>query len=102
MYRPGMTELQLHELAAAGLTPEDVEPDPVEIWPDVLPVYELFCGMSTQWRVGIAGATGLDYNVLFHKMDRLMLSAEDYELLEHDIQVMESAALETMRSKSDS
>lgn len=102
MYRPGMTELQLHELAAAGLNPEDVEPDPVEIWSDVLSVYELFSSMRTQWRVGMAGATGLDYNVLFHKMDRMKLTAEDYNQLEHDIQIMESAALEMMRSKSDS
>lgn len=102
MYQPGMTELQLHELAAAGLTPEDVAPDPVEIWPDVLPVYELFCSMSTQWRAGMGGVTGLDYNVLFHKMDRMKLTAADYDLLELDIQIMESAALDVMRGKSES
>lgn len=97
-----MTELELAELAAACLTPEDVAPEPVEIWPDVLPAYHLFSSMSTQWRIGMAGPTGLDYNVVYHKMDRMKLPAEEYELLEMDIQIMEAAALEVMHSKSDS
>lgn len=96
MYEPGMTKLELQELAAAGLTPDDVAPDPVEIWPDVLPAYELFSHLGTQWRVGAGGATGLDYNVLYHKMGRMGLSAEQFESLEADIQVMEGEALKAM------
>lgn len=53
--------------------------------------------MSTQWRVGMNGATGMDYNVLLHKMDRMKLSEEDYLQLESDMQIMENAALEQMR-----
>lgn len=102
MYRPGLTELELAELAAACLTPEDVEPDPVEIWPDVFPVYLLFSSMSTQWRAGMGSPTGLDYNVLYHKMDRMNLPADDYERMETDIQIMEAAALEVMNRKSES
>ena len=97
-----MTELELQELAAAGLTPDDVAPDPVEIWPETLPVYNLFASICTQWRVSAGGATGLDYNVLYHKMDRMKLSAEAYDFLESDIQVMEGAALQAMRSKTPS
>lgn len=97
MYEPGMTELELQELAAAGLTPDDVAPEPVEIWPDTLPAYNLFCRLSTQWRTGgMGGATGLDYNVLYHQMDRMKLAPDEFDLLEFDIQVMESAALKAM------
>jgi hypothetical protein len=96
-----MTELEIKELAAAGLTPEDVEPAPVELWADNMPAYLLFCGISTQWRCAAGGATGLDYNVLYRKMDRMNLAPDDYDWLEHDIQVMESAALEAMRPKTD-
>lgn len=99
MYEPGMSEVELQELAAAGLTPADVAPEPVELWADNMPAFQLLCGVSTQWRVGAGGATGLDYNVLYRKMDRMNLDPEDYDWLEHDIQVMESAALEAMRSK---
>ena len=101
MYEPGMTDLELQELAAAGLTPDDVAPDPVEIWPETLPVYHLFSSICTQWRVGASGATGLDYNVLYHKMDRMKLSSEEFDLLESDIQIMECAALKAMRAKSE-
>lgn len=94
-----MSKAQLLELAAAGLTPEDVAPDPVEIWPETLPVYDLFVSMTTQWRVGAGGPTGLDYNVLYRKMDRMALSAGAYDQLETDIQVMEAAALQAMRPK---
>lgn len=55
--------------------------------------------LQTQWRIGMSGATGLDYNVLYHKMDRMGLSAQDYELLEADVQTMERAALQKMNAK---
>ncbi len=47
----------------------------------------------------MGGATGLDYNVLQHKMDRMRLSAEDYEDLEDDVRHMEFAALLEMSKK---
>lgn len=84
------------EAAAFGLTVEEASP-PVEIWPDNIEAVNLFMSISTQWRVGMNGATGLDYNVLYHKMDRMKLSAERYEELEQEIGVMEIAALEKMR-----
>lgn len=50
--------------------------------------------MQTQWRIGMNGRSGLDYNVLFHKMDRMNLPADKYEQLENDIRIMEFEALE--------
>jgi len=88
-----------NELAAFGLTFDDVAGPPIEIWPGHEQALDLFLKMRTQWRIGMAGATGLDYGVLFHKMDRMGLSAERYEDLEEEIRIMESAALEEMAKK---
>lgn len=48
----------------------------------------------------MGGRTGLDYNVLFHKMDRLRLSPEEYEQLEDDVRVLEFAALTVLNKQS--
>jgi hypothetical protein len=45
------------------------------------------------------GIIGLDYNVLFRKMDRMNLRPEEYDELEADIRVMEAAAMAAMREK---
>lgn len=101
MYEPGMTDKELAELHAAGLTPDDVATGPVEIWPDCLVAFELFSRLATQWYVGgMGGRTGINYGVMHHMMDRLKLSPEDYDLLEADMQAMESAALEVMHRPS--
>lgn len=57
--------------------------------------------MRTQWRVGMNGPTGLDYNVLYRKMDRMELTPEHYDGLEADIQFMELAALEEIHRKQN-
>lgn len=84
-------------MAAFGLTAEDVAADPVDVWPDNVSAYEIFRFLNTQWRSGMGGPYGLDYNVMYRKMDRLGLSTEDYDELEYNLQIMESAALECMR-----
>ena len=45
------------------------------------------------------GPTGLDYNCLFHELDRMNLDRLDYNLLFNDIRVMESAALTAIQKK---
>jgi hypothetical protein len=45
------------------------------------------------------GIIGLDYNVMFRKMDRMTLSPEQYDDLEADMRVMEAAAMAAMREK---
>lgn len=47
----------------------------------------------------MGGPTGLDYNVLYHKMDRMQLTTTEYEELEADIQVMEYEALNVINAK---
>ncbi|WP_276529447.1 DUF1799 domain-containing protein [Achromobacter piechaudii] len=87
------------ELAAFGLTPDDVAGDPVEIWPENETAFLLFFSLRSQWLVGMAGATGLNYVALFHKMDRMGLSPEQYVELEDQVRVLEFAALDERNRK---
>lgn len=87
------------ELDAFGFKVSDYAHEIVEVWPENWRAFDLFRWASTQWRVGAGGATGLDYNPLLHKMDRMGLEADEYEALEADIRVMEFAALEAMSKK---
>lgn len=97
MFTPTPNE---RELEAAGLTIADFEAETVEVWPENQPSYVLFSQLQTQWRTGgMGGATGLDYNTLFHKMDRMRLESDEYEDLEDDIRTMEFAALAAMSEK---
>lgn len=85
------------EMEAAGFTPADYETDPVDVWPENWQAVTLFADLQTQWRVaGMGGLLGLDYNVLFKKLDRMRLNDEQYDQLESDVRVMEFEALATM------
>jgi hypothetical protein len=88
------------EMEAAGFAPEDYEGEVVEVWPENYRAFNLFCDLQTQWRIGVGGATGLDYGVLFHKMDRMRLGEEEYDQIERDIRVMEFEALSVMNKKT--
>ena len=84
-------------MAAAGLTPEDFEGERTEVWPENEPAYFLFSALRTQWRIGMGGPTGLDHNVLLHRLDRMNLEDDEYEQLDADIRVMEAEALSVIR-----
>lgn len=62
---------------------------------------DLFRRVATQWRIGPGGPTGLDYGPLFSLMDRMGLSAEAWDDLLADIQVMETEALDAMNEKDE-
>lgn len=79
---------------AFGFAPDDCD---VEIWPDVWDSYRLFSAMRTQWRIGMNGPTGLDYNPL--SMLAQAHNISDLTSIIKDIQIMEAKALEVMHSK---
>jgi hypothetical protein len=68
----------------------------VEVWPDNLEAINLLAQIYRQWRVGPGGPYGLDYNVLYHKLDRMGLTPERYAELEEEIRILEGAALDAM------
>jgi hypothetical protein len=61
---------------------------------------KLFTTFSTQWRVGMNGPVGLDYNVLLHELDRRDLSRDEYDDLFGSIRLMEREALKEMQPKA--
>nr|WP_281959181.1 DUF1799 domain-containing protein [Enterobacter mori] len=84
-------------MATFGLTDDDYDDVIVHVLPDVWPVFCLFQSLSTQWRTGFGGATGLDYNVLPWLMR--VHGIEDEATALNDIRIMERTALKTMHKK---
>ncbi|PVX86481.1 DUF1799 domain-containing protein [Paraburkholderia unamae] len=72
-------------------------PQQVEVWPENHQAVMLFIRVGTQWRAGMGGATGLDYNVVLSLIDRLGLGAVESDELFEDVRHLESVALEVMR-----
>lgn len=61
------------------------------MWPDNWPAFLIFQSMGTQWRSGVGGVTGLDYNVLPWLMK--INGVKDEAAALNDIRIMERAAL---------
>ncbi|WP_072017695.1 DUF1799 domain-containing protein [Erwinia typographi] len=78
-------------MATFFLTPDDIDVTEIDVWPDVWPAFQVFQAMYTQWRTGMGGVTGLDYNILPWLMKVHGISDEASAL--HDIRVMEASAL---------
>lgn len=71
-----------------------------KVWPLHFSVLNVFSSLSTQWRVGANGPSGIDYSVLPVVMDLHNIHQQDRAQLFADLQVMESAALEQMRENN--
>jgi hypothetical protein len=71
----------------------------IAVWPENWPAVMVFRRMTTQWRVGMGGPTGLDYGVLFRLLDNERLSGDEWDQMFADVCVMEAAALEAMARK---
>jgi hypothetical protein len=79
---------------------EEGKQEDTGIFPDNWKSVSLFRDMLTQWRVGMSGVIGLDYNVLPVIWNaRRIKSAERSDLLD-DLQVMEGAALRHLQEES--
>lgn len=89
------------EAAAFGLTVEEAQGSGVGIWPDNVPIVNVFTAMSTQWRVSHAGPIGLDYNALPVVMRMAgILRAEQSDVFE-GVRIMEDAALIQIRRNAN-
>ena len=87
-------------MAAFGFSAEDFEVE-IAVWPDCWASFECFAAMRTQWRTGMAGATGLDYVAIDPVMRLKKIPRSERINTFEDIRVMEMAALEVMQSKRD-
>jgi hypothetical protein len=82
-----------------GFTMEEACPA-AELWPDNLNTVNTFLSMSTQWRAGGVGLVGLDYNVLPTVLRLTGVPRAEWPEVFNGIAIMESAALQEMRSKN--
>ena len=97
MYASGPSD---KELEAFGLAREDVmDNSVVEIWEENWVPFLIFKDLVRQWRIGMGGPTGLDYNTLYSTMT-LMNVIKPLDMLD-DIRLMESAALTEILRKRD-
>lgn len=87
------------EIEESGFEAEDFASDIAEVWPEHEAACDLFGYLSSQWRTGAGGATGLDYNVMDRKLCRMGLSPDEYDLLESQVQIIERAALACIHEK---
>ena len=72
------------------------------VFPQNVQSVNVFISLGTQWLVGPGGPYGLNYQTLYHKLDRdKNLSDSDKERIEEDMRVLEDAALEQMRKDKD-
>ncbi|MDN0096559.1 DUF1799 domain-containing protein [Yersinia rohdei] len=85
-------------MAGNGLTPDDFDDVIIEIWQDVWPAFNVIRAMSTQWRTGMSGPTGLDYGCLSQVMD--WVGVESKATVFDDIRHMESVALSVIHKRS--
>lgn len=68
------------------------------MWPENWPIVQLFFSMSTQWRIGMSGETGLIYEALYPLLDR-RYQGEEWDQAFSDLQEMERSALDAMRDE---
>lgn len=79
-----------------GLTLKDFEAGLFEVWQENWQAVVFFSRLSTQWRSGMAGPTGLDYTAVLALLRTLRLPRAEADALFDDVQVMEGEALREM------
>lgn len=74
---------------------------PVPVWPENRTAVLVFQLMSTQWRAGMGGYTGLDYGALREIWQRLHIKRRERDQVFFDLRVLEHAALEAIHDSKD-
>lgn len=88
------------ELAIVGLSLDDLDGGCVDVWPENVPALNLLIAMSTQWRSGMNGPTGLDYAALPAVLRMQGIARADWPDLFDCLRVMESEAMKVMGERS--
>jgi hypothetical protein len=84
-----------------GLKLEDMQEE-VELWATNVQSFTVFEAMGTQWRMGMGGATGLDYQALPVVLDMAGLrKRKDRAAIFADLRIMEREALRAMEDNRE-
>ncbi|HEZ1442680.1 TPA: DUF1799 domain-containing protein [Neisseria meningitidis] len=63
------------------------------VWPCNWQAVQLFIGVSTQWRIGMSGATGLDYSAVAAVMECGNIKSKKRKALLEKVRLMELEVL---------
>ncbi len=85
-------------LEAQGLTLNDVTAD---VWPENWQTYLIFVSMSSQWRIGMHGPTGLDYSAMPFVFRMHGVKRQDWPEMYTSMRIMEASALEAISSRKE-
>lgn len=93
------------ELAAWGLKPEDYAAespiDGIEIWKANWQAFCVFRDLETQWRIGMAGPSGLDYSAIEPTLRLTGVDTEVWPDVFQCIRVLEREAIDVMVAQSE-
>lgn len=81
-------------IAALGLLDQPDDERVVYLWPDNVLAWRCWQGVQTQWRVGMGGATGLDYAGVRAFLDEQQLAGDERRDVFAGIQACERATLD--------
>jgi len=84
-----------------GFVLDDLDDATVDIWPDNLAATNVFVAMTTQWRTGFGGATGLDYNVLPSVFRLTGIPRKEWPDTFECVRVMEAEAMHVMAEQRE-
>jgi Phage related hypothetical protein (DUF1799) len=93
MYEQGPSDA---DLATFGLFRNDIPEVVCEVWPENWKAFILFNRMSTQWRMGMGGAVGLDYTAIRDVAEFIGIKKKHLAQIFPSFQVMEAEALLVM------
>lgn len=85
--------LAIFGVVAVGDLPAPVVHPTFYLWPCNVRAYNLWCACQTQWRVGMAGRTGLDYTGVEVVMRQQGIDRKEQRHLFASLQAMEVAAI---------
>ena len=88
------TNAWTQHIAALGLLEQQPAEHVVYLWPDNVLAWNCWQGVQTQWRVGMGGATGLDYAGVRAFLDEQQLAGDERRDVFAGIQACERATLE--------
>ncbi|MFK3815081.1 DUF1799 domain-containing protein [Pseudomonas sp. NPDC089407] len=80
-------------MAAFGLTQADVGGEEQQVWPENWPAFCVFEALTTQWRVGPGGASGLDYGAIPAVLDLVGIRKKERAGVFGDLRHMEGVIL---------
>jgi hypothetical protein len=87
-------------MGVLGTTREDYADEAYEVFPENWTAVMTFSDLMTQWRIGFAGPTGLDYNVLPIVCRARSIPRSKWSELLSSIQIMEDESMRVFKHRS--